>query len=302
MQDENVPNRCDLGYGQLTGQRRSGVVQKSLPIGSRSCVWIGLALSLLQQSLRADERQLAPISPQQVIPLFNGKDMTGLSTWLKDTHRDDPRKVFTVENGLLHISGDGNGYVATSNEYRDYRLIVEYKWGSRTDGGKSVRNSGILLHATGADGGAGGSWMPSIECQLAQGCVGDLIPIRGKDESGEMIPVRFTSEVVLGVDQRPRWKIGGQTRTFTQGQLWWTNHDPEYKELLDTRGREDVESPVGEWTHVECLCLADAITIRVNGKTVNSCHNTVPVAGKILLQSEGFELYVRKFELHPLKK
>ena len=36
-------------------------------------------------------------------------------------------------------------------------------------------------------------WMSSIECQLAQGCVGDLIPIRGKDEAGSDIPVRFTS-------------------------------------------------------------------------------------------------------------
>jgi len=26
------------------------------------------------------------------------------------------------------------------------------------------------------------------------------------------------------------------------------------------------------------------------------------VGGKILLQSEGFELFVRKFELHPLPK
>ena len=50
------------------------------------------------------------------------------------------------------------------------------------------------------------------------------------------------------------------------------------------------------------VTLGDTITVRVNGKTVNSCHNTVPVAGKILLQSEGFELYVRKFELHPLTR
>ncbi len=277
-------------------------MHQSFSIVFRFCLSAGLTLLLLQQSLRADERQLAPVGPQRVIPLFNGKDLSGLYTWLKDTQHDDPRKVFTVEDGMLHISGDGNGYVATKSEYRDYLLLVEYKWGSRTDGGKSVRNSGILLHATGSDGGAGGSWMPSIECQLAQGCVGDLIPIRGKDDSGETVPVRFTSEVVLGVDKRPRWKKGGQSRTFTQGQLWWVNHDPEYKELLDTRGREDVESPVGEWTRIECLCVGDTITVRVNGKTVNSCHNTVPVAGKILLQSEGFELYVRKFELHPLKK
>ena len=180
--------------------------------------------------------------------------------------------------------------------------MVEYRWGKRTDGGKFVRNSGILLHATGPDGGAGGTWMSSIECQLAQGCVGDLIPIRGKDEVGIEIPVLFTSEIILGPDNRPRWKTGGTPKVFTGGQLWWSHHDPEFKELLDTRGRNDVESPLGEWTRVECLCDGGRITVRVNGTTVNECHDTFPRAGKILLQSEGFELFVRKFELHPLTK
>src|SRR5436190_11174050 len=105
-----------------------------------------------------------------VVPLFNGKDFTGLTTWLKDTKREDPRKVFTVHDGMIHASGDGMGYVATEKEYKDYHLTVECKWGARTDGGKYVRNSGILLHANGPDGGAGGTWMTCIECQLAQGC------------------------------------------------------------------------------------------------------------------------------------
>src|SRR5215475_4042820 len=108
-----------------------------------------------------------PIRPDKPIALFNSKNLTGLTTWLKDTKRDDPHKVFAVENGMLHLSGFCYGYVATDKEYRDYHLTVEYKWGKRTDGGKSVRNSGILLHATGRDGGAGGTWMSSIECQLA---------------------------------------------------------------------------------------------------------------------------------------
>src|SRR5687768_16279259 len=100
-----------------------------------------------------------PITPTQTIKLFNGNDLTGLTTWLKDTKRHDPRKVFTAQDGVLHLSGDGFGYVATEKEYRDYHLTVEYKWGQRTDGGKYVRNSGVLLHATGPDGGANGTWM-----------------------------------------------------------------------------------------------------------------------------------------------
>jgi hypothetical protein len=236
------------------------------------------------------------------VRLFNGKELSGLSTWLRDTQREDPRRVFSVRDGLLHISGDGFGYVATEKEYQDYHLVVEYRWGQRTDGGKFVRNSGILLHAVGLGGNAGGTWMSSIECQLAQGCVGDLIVIRGKDPKGETVPVTLTAETALGPDKRPRWKKGGEPRTFTKSQLWWSRHDPDFQELLDTRGKHDVESPKGEWTRVECTCAGRRITVRVNGTTVNECYDVFPAAGKILLQSEGFELFVRKFELHPLRK
>ena len=92
-------------------------------------------------------------------------------------------------------------------------------------------------------------------------------------------------------------------RDFTGGrQLWWSKHDPDFKERLDTRGKDDVESPTGEWNQVECICDGGRIEIRVNGVTVNTCYDVSPAAGKILLQSEGFELFVRKLELHPLKK
>ena len=91
-------------------------------------------------------------------------------------------------------------------------------------------------------------------------------------------------------------------RRFTGRQLWWSLHDPDFKELLDTRGKNDVESKLGEWTRVECLCRGKSITIKVNGHEVNHCYDAFPSAGKVLLQSEGFELFVRKFELHPLTK
>ncbi len=238
-----------------------------------------------------------PAAPKQVIKLFNGKDLSGLYTWLKKTGRKDPNKVFSVRDGSIHVSGTDNGYIATDKAYRDYRVVVEYRWAKNTFGSKYVRNSGILLHATGPDGGAGGTWMSSIECQLAQGCVGDLIVIRDK---GQVIPVAITSEVALGPDKRPRWKEGGEKRTFTKGQLWWNKHEPGFKELIDTRGKDDVESKVGEWTRVECVCQGKAITISVNGHTVNKCFDVFPSAGKILLQSEGFEMQFRRFELLPL--
>ena len=117
-------------------------------------VCLGFRVSLaLAAAIVARADCAEPIKPNQATPLFNGKDLAGLKAWLKETQRDDPRQVFSAAYGMIRASGEGNGYLAPDNEYRDYHLVVEYKWGQRTNGGKYVRNSGILLHAVGPDGG-----------------------------------------------------------------------------------------------------------------------------------------------------
>jgi hypothetical protein len=269
----------------------------------------GLLMALVLASARPGDAadtpaNAEPIAPREVTPLWNGKDLSGLTTWLKDTKREDPRGVFKVTDGMIHITGDGVGELCTVQEYRDYHLVIEYKWGRRTDGGKYVRNSGILLHAIGPDDAASGIWPSSIECQIAQGCVGDFIPIRGKDAGGKEVPVRLTAETEVAPDgRRHRWKPKGEVKSFppVRSQLWWNKHDWAFKEYLDTRGKDDVESPLGEWTRVDCICAGDRITIKVNGHTVNECYNVYPTAGRIGLEVEGFEIFFRRFELHPLE-
>jgi hypothetical protein len=57
----------------------------------------GLVVATLAAPVVGDGRKVEPISPKDgVIRLFNGKDCSGLYTWLEDTQRADPRKVFTV--------------------------------------------------------------------------------------------------------------------------------------------------------------------------------------------------------------
>jgi hypothetical protein len=233
------------------------------------------------------------------IKLFNGKDLSGLYTYLEDTKDEDPKGVFRVENGMLRIAGKPYGYIATKQEYKDYHLVLEYKWGKKTYGSKTVRNNGILLHATGPDGNRS-PWMASIECQLAQGCAGDLIVIRGKDAGGNVIPVNLTTLTMTESDGRTRWNPEGTPTPYAGRQFWWSRHDPAFEEKIDTRGRWDVESRPGGWTRVECTARGDRITVMVNGYVVNECYNAYPSSGKILLQSEGFEMWVRRFELCPL--
>lgn len=260
-----------------------------------------LLVCALLQSARADDKAVSePVSPTASIKLFNGKDLSGLTTWLKQSGHKDPKNSFRVTDGMIHVTGEGRGYIATQQAYKDYHLVVEYKWGKRTDGSKYVRNSGILLHGTGPHGGAG-AWMTSIECQLAQGCEGDLIVIRGKDKEGKRIPATITSDTHVAEDGRTRWQKGGKPTVYSGKQFWWSKHQPGFKELLDTRGRDDVASPLGEWTRVDCICYKKRLSIRINGTAVNEAYDVFPAAGKILLQNEGNEIYFRKFELHPLK-
>ncbi len=241
----------------------------------------------------------AVTSPLEIIPLFNGTDLSGWYPWLASTQYEDPLKVFTVSQGLLRVSGEMPGYLATTHAFRDYRLVVEYKWGRLTYGATGVRNSGVLLHATGPDGNHT-PWMASIECQIAQGCVGDFIVIPGQDQDRRPIPVTITSDTEPGPDGRTRWKRNGKPTRYSGRQFWWSGHEAGFEEKIDTRGKNDVDSLFDEWTTLECICRSDRISVKVNGKEVNECYSVLPSAGKILIESEGFEILFRKIELHPL--
>ncbi|QEG36279.1 3-keto-disaccharide hydrolase [Bythopirellula goksoeyrii] len=250
--------------------------------------------------------QVVSPSSGKVTQLFNGQDLSGFDHWLQGVGEEDPNRAFSVVDGMIRISGEGIGYLATVDNFRDYHLSLEYRWGMNTDGSGSVRNSGILLHATGAHGNYKGRWMASIECQLAQGCEGDLIVMQGQDLAGNTIPVFIASDTTLASDGRTRWNRGGTKTDYSGRQFWWSRHQVDFEERLDNRGENDVANPVGEWTRVECLCIGDRITIKINGVTVNECYEVSPSSGKILLENEGSEVFFRNLELYsvsvPIKK
>ena len=51
---------------------------------------------------------------------------------------------------------------------------------------------------------------------------------------------------------------------------------------------------------LECFCRGAELVYRVNGMIVNRATDVLPTRGKILLQTEGAEMVVRKLELQPL--
>ena len=64
---------------------------------------------------------------------------------------------------------------------------------------------------------------------------------------------------------------------------------------------KDAEKPNGEWNVVEVVCDGDKITNIVNGVVVNEGTKASETRGRILLQSEGAEVFYRNVELTPLK-
>jgi hypothetical protein len=199
----------------------------------------------------------------RVIPLFNGKDLSGWTIFVRHADRSDPRTdskgVFKVEDGVIHISGEEFGCLTTEKEYDNYRLTVEFKWGEKKwpprDKPATPRDSGILLHCVGPDK----VWTKSIECQVQEHDCGDFWLVDG------------TSIVVDG--KRTQSRVIKKT---------------------------DAEKPTGEWNTIEVVCDGDKITNIVNGVVVNEGTQASVTRGRILLQSEGAEVYYRKVELQPL--
>jgi len=69
---------------------------------------------------------------QGFTPLFNGKDLSGWYSFLKNKGKNnDSNQVFSVSNGLLHITGQEFGYIVTGKSFTDFHLVVEFKWGEK---------------------------------------------------------------------------------------------------------------------------------------------------------------------------
>lgn len=102
------------------------------------------------------------------VKLFNGKNLNNWVFHLKDP-AVDPGKVFTVQKGVIHITGDPFGYMRTKESYSDYTLHVEWRWPVE------ATNSGVFVHGQKPDA----IWLKCIECQLKAGSAGDFVCMNG---------------------------------------------------------------------------------------------------------------------------
>ena len=286
--------------------RRPFVLLRSVALVA---LWLAPSVLAAQPTFSAAEE--VAVSPTETIQLFNGKDLSPFYSWLVTDHYADPSRVFTVVQQVdgapaIRISGEKFGGIVTRQRYRHYRLIVEFRWGLTTWAPRATRarDGGILLHCEGPDGNTrkdfNGPWMRSIEAQIIEGGTGDFLMVGGHDADGTLKVPTMSFTVETARNGQPTYSPTGRPHTQTGDRVNWYGRDPDWKDVLGFRGVQDVESPVDQWTRLEVIVEDDRITNIVNGRVVNVGTAPSLKEGRILIQSEGAEMYVRRVELQPL--
>jgi hypothetical protein len=218
----------------------------------------------------------------KAVVLFNGSAPATFDSFLQAKGlNSDSDHVFNFENGVIHVSGTEMGYLITKKDFADYYLRAEFKWGEATHPPREgqARDSGILYHIQGPNK----VWPTSLEYQICEGQTGDLYMTDGA--------------ALTGTDgKRVTGPAGGAANIKRIGEGPWKN----VTGYRDPNG--DIEKPHGEWNLVEIVVQGDNVKHYLNGKLVNEGSKAYPASGKILIQSEGAELYFRDIKLYPLKK
>ena len=268
-------------------------------------IWTIVAVAFCSVVSADEPKRTEATKPTEVIKLFDGKSFDKFYTYLKDTKYEDPRNVFRVTDGLLHITGDGFGGLVSKESYRDYHCVLEYRWGTKTWATRTekTKDSGFLIHSNGPDGGYGGIWMHSLEVQIIEGGVGDFILVAGKDSDGKPMPISLTCEVDRDRDGEVIWKSGGKRETFdltNRRRINWFGRDPDWKDEIGFRGELDVDSPGQGWTRIDTICNGGHVEVFVNGVKVNEGFDAFPSYGRLQLQTELAEIFVRRWELYPI--
>lgn len=198
------------------------------------------------------------------VNLFRPEDRSQWYVFLEGSEKGkDPHAVFQFENGIIHASGEKFGYIATQEFYSNFHLKLEFKWGTKKYAPRlnEKRDAGILYNGDVYDGDK--IWPRSLECQIQEGDCGDI------------------------------WLIDSASLIHADTM---TKREPYHRVVKS----KDAEKPTGEWNQVEVIVNNGDISYLVNGQLVNKAKNPKPRTGRIMLQSEGAEIYYRNVTIRKL--
>jgi hypothetical protein len=261
-------------------------------------------------------RLACPTNASEWRSLFNGQDLAGWDTFLGRANPGetnyglnlDPEKVFTVEdlNGgpVLRVSGQYWGGIITTQEFSDYHLRLEFKWGEKTWPPRvdAPRDSGICYHAVGSFAADPiYPWPRSFEFNIAEHDVGEFWSVDYTIVDAEVLPIGGSPEEQSALKAwcerngakgpKVKFQRGGRKQTFRGGGFMPAG---------------DFEKPIGEWNTLDLYAVGDRSVHVVNGKValvLTGLRQSVEgkeaplTRGRIELQTESAEIFFRNIQI-----
>ena len=248
--------------------------------------------------------------------LFDGSNLENWDTYLGPKHipgadqniekqlppglNNDTANVFSIVTldgeKVLRISGEIWGGIQSKQEFKNYHLQLQFKWGQLKwyprNKEADKRDSGILYHSVGKHGKADLFWLKSQEFQIQEGDCGDYWGV-----AGALCNIR----AYLNADSTYQYDPAGDLLTFSE-KSETGRHCKKYP---------DAENPAGEWNTIDLYCFEGTSYHVVNGILTmilqNSRHTVnnkeVPlIQGKIQIQSESAEVFYRGIKIQPINK
>jgi hypothetical protein len=235
------------------------------------------------------------------VRLFNGRDFTGFHIQLCGQGTNDPKHVFSIHDGVIHVQKDAIedtempfGGLITDQDFGDYHLRCEFQWGKKKFAPKNnvPRDAGILYHVTGPDNFFGDTWGRSLECQIQEKDVGDLWTVGTRAYS--FVTAAQTNVLVASLHSEHEGSVGGSS------------------DFCRIAKASDAERE--GWNTVEVIARGDAAVHIVNGTPVHYLFNArtpdpakpdpakpdkwIPLTrGRLWFQAEGAEVKYRNIEI-----
>lgn len=226
--------------------------------------------------------------------LFNGQDLNGWYVHIRGHEKnEDPTKIFSVTDEMIHVYSTAEqgskqpiGVICTEQEFEDYDLRFEYKWGVKRFAPRvaKIRDAGLLYHCYDEQ-----VWPSSVECQVQEGDTGDLWIVRS--QASTTIDPSKSNRVYLAKES------GGVLTKFENANG-----------VVGIRKSHIAEKE--GWNTVEVKIRGDSAVHIINGQTNHMVFSMKKMVdgewkpltkGKIALQAEFAEVFYRNIELRPAK-
>lgn len=206
---------------------------------------------------------------------------------------NDPLNVFTMikENGedVLKVNGQIYGGLTSKQEFGDYHLQLQFKWGEKKWAPRKEvqRDNGLLYHCTGPHGSFWNVWMRCLEFQIQERDMGDFFALAGANAQVYADGPRE--------DKQAGFKPGG-------APIGVGSKYGNYRGIRST----NEEKSHGEWNTMDLYTIGGRAIHVVNGTVVNAVDNAFTVIdgkesplirGKIQLQSEAADAFFRRVRI-----